>query len=89
MPPRRDPNNNNNNNTDELLQQMIAAQTQLMTMMAQFMANQNAPLMHVKCIHELCIVLLIIPSYFHHIRFILMFYIDLWEEFIVALLFWN
>ena len=40
MPPRRDPENNN---TDAMLQQMIAAQTQLMTMMAQFMANQNAP----------------------------------------------
>ena len=41
MPPRREPENRNN--TDAMLQQMIAAQTQLMNMMAQFMANQNAP----------------------------------------------
>ena len=46
-------------------------------------------LMHVKCIHELCIVLLVIPSYFHHIRVILTFYIDLWEYFTVSLFFWN
>ena len=33
-------------------------------------------LMHVKCIHELCIVLLIFQSYLHHIRVISLFYID-------------
>ena len=32
--------------------------------------------MHVKCIHELCIVLLIFQSYLHHIRVISLFYID-------------
>ena len=43
MPPRRDTGNNNNNqgnnnnNNDAMMQQMMAAQTQLMTMMAQFM----------------------------------------------------
>ena len=38
MPPRRDPANNNNNNQDDnneaMMQQLMAAQTQLMTMMA-------------------------------------------------------
>ena len=33
-------------------------------------------LMHVKCIHELCIVLLIFHPYLHHIRVISMFYND-------------
>ena len=33
-------------------------------------------LMHVKCIHALCIVLLIFQSYLHHIRVISLFYID-------------
>ena len=33
-------------------------------------------LMHVKCIHELCIILLIFQSYLHHIRVISLFYID-------------
>ena len=33
-------------------------------------------LMHVKCIHELCIVLLIFQSYLNHIRVISLFYID-------------
>ena len=33
-------------------------------------------LMHVKCIHELCIVLLIFQSYLHHITVISLFYID-------------
>ena len=32
--------------------------------------------MHVKCIHELCIILLIFQSYLHHIRVISLFYID-------------
>ena len=35
-----------------------------------------AQLMHVKCIHESCIVLLIFQSYLHHIRVISLFYID-------------
>ena len=33
-------------------------------------------LMHVKCIHELCIIILIFPSYLHHIRVIWLIYID-------------
>ena len=33
-------------------------------------------LMHVKCIHELCIILLIFQSYLHHIRIISLIYID-------------
>ena len=33
-------------------------------------------LMHVKCIHELCIILLIFQSYLHHIRVISLFYND-------------
>ena len=33
-------------------------------------------LMHVKCIHELCIIILIFQSYLHHIRVISLFYID-------------
>ena len=44
MPPRRDTGNNNNdqgNNTEAMMQQMMAAQTKLMTMMAQFMNTQN------------------------------------------------
>ena len=32
--------------------------------------------MHVKCIHELCIILLIFQSYLHHIRVISLVYID-------------
>ena len=32
--------------------------------------------MHVKCIHELCIILLIFQSYLHHIRVISLIYID-------------
>ena len=32
--------------------------------------------MHIKCIHELCIILLIFQSYLHHIRVISLFYID-------------
>ena len=32
--------------------------------------------MHVKCIHELCIELLIFQSYLHHIRVISLFSID-------------
>ena len=35
-------------------------------------------LMHVKCIHELFIILLIFQSYLHHIRVIFMIYIELW-----------
>ena len=31
--------------------------------------------MHVKCIHELCIIMLIFQSYLHHIRVISLFYI--------------
>ena len=31
--------------------------------------------MHLKCIYELCIILLIFQSYLHHIRVILLFYI--------------
>ena len=34
------------------------------------------PVMHVKCIHELCIELLIFQSYLHHIRVISLFSID-------------
>ena len=34
------------------------------------------PLMHVKCIHELYIIILIFQSYLHHIRVISLFYID-------------
>ena len=41
MPPRRDPNNNNNIN--DVMQQMRASQTQLVQMMTQFVAHQNAP----------------------------------------------
>ena len=45
MPPRRDPDNDNNNDqesrTEAMMQQMMTAQTQLMTMMAQFVAIQN------------------------------------------------
>ena len=42
MPPRRDTGNNNNkDNIEAMMQQLMAGQTQLMTMMAQFMANQN------------------------------------------------
>ena len=33
-------------------------------------------LMHVKCIHELCIIILIFQSYLHHIRVISWFYND-------------
>ena len=33
-------------------------------------------LMHVKCIHELCIIILIFQSYLHHIRVISLFYMD-------------
>ena len=33
-------------------------------------------LMHVKCVHELCIELLIFQSYLHHIRVISLFSID-------------
>ena len=33
-------------------------------------------LMHVKCIHELCIIILIFQSYLHHIRVISLFYND-------------
>ena len=33
-------------------------------------------MMHVKCIHELFIILLIFQSYLHHIRVISLFYID-------------
>ena len=32
--------------------------------------------MHVKCIHELCIIILIFQSYLHHIRVISLFYND-------------
>ena len=32
--------------------------------------------MHVKCIHELCITVLIFQSYLHHIRVISLFYND-------------
>ena len=32
--------------------------------------------MHLKCIHELCIIILIFQSYLHHIRVISLFYID-------------
>ena len=33
-------------------------------------------LMHIKCIHELCIIILIFQSYLHHIRVISLFYND-------------
>ena len=32
--------------------------------------------MHIKCIHELCIIILIFQSYLHHIRVISLFSID-------------
>ena len=32
--------------------------------------------MHIKCIHALCIIILIFKSYLHHIRVISLFYID-------------
>jgi hypothetical protein len=51
--------------------------------------DQDQPLMHVKCIHELCIILLIFQSYLHHIRVISLFYNDFWEYFTVSLFFWN
>ena len=35
-------------------------------------------LMHVKCIHELYILLHVIPCYLHHIRVIFMIYIEFW-----------
>ena len=36
-------------------------------------------LMHVKCIHGLFIILLILQSYMYHIRVISLFYIDFWD----------
>ena len=35
-------------------------------------------LMHVKCIHELCTIILVFHSYLHHIRCILLLFNDLW-----------
>ena len=35
-----------------------------------------AHVMHLKCIHELCTIILIFQSYLHHIRVISLFYID-------------
>ena len=35
-------------------------------------------LMHVKCIHELCTIILIFHSYLHHIRGILLLFNDYW-----------
>ena len=46
-------------------------------------------LMHVKCIHELCIILFIFPSYLHHIRVISMIYNDFGNNSQVPLFFWN
>ena len=46
-------------------------------------------LMHVKCIHELCIILFIFQSYLHHIRVISMFYNDFGNNSQVPLFFWN
>ena len=39
-------------------------------------SNRAGHLMHLKCIHELCIELLIFQSYLHHIRVISLFSID-------------
>ena len=36
--------------------------------------------MRVKCIHELCIILLVFKSYLHHIKVISLFYIDFWDN---------
>ena len=46
-------------------------------------------LMHVKCIHELCIILFIFPSYLHHIRVISLIYNDFGNNSQVPLFFWN
>ena len=32
--------------------------------------------MHIKCIHELCNIILVFHSYLHHIRVLSLFYID-------------
>ena len=47
----------------------------LQSVMNYITAGDN-PLMHLKCIHELCIILLIFQSYLHHIRVISLFYIN-------------
>ena len=36
------------------------------------------PLIHVKCIHELCTIILIFHSYLHHIRGLLLLFNDFW-----------
>ena len=51
-------------------------------------------LMHVKCIHEFCIIILIFQSYLHHIRVISLFYIDfgnisLFSNFLELTLHWQ
>ena len=42
-------------------------------------------LMHVKCIYELCTILLVFQSYLHHIRVISLLYNDFWEYYIYFL----
>ena len=43
-----------------------------------FCTNRYNMLMHLKCIHELCTIILIFHSYLHHIRGILLLFNDFW-----------
>ena len=44
-------------------------------------------LMHVKCIHELCTILLVFQSYLHHIRVRSLLFNDFWKYFIYFLIY--
>ena len=41
-------------------------------------ASVSVMLMHVKCIHELCTIILVFHLYLHHIRGILLLFNDFW-----------
>ena len=54
-----------------------------------FCGKESDSVMHVKCIHELCIELLIFRSYLHHIRVISLFSIDFGNISQFPFFFWN